>query len=147
MPVVRSREVAYYGPMGPSSNVMSPEKQRLRQEVSYLRETLGRQGDYAMGVIGEVENKAEKHISDQRQQFETAARQFEREARDVSEAEVAKERASVQDLKNSLIQAEQQGADKSLHIQNVQDEAERILKSESQAMGQRWDEAAIAYAQ
>eukprot|EP00973_Karenia_brevis_P044369 6146161-Karenia_brevis.AAC.1 len=30
--MVRSRDVAYYGPMGPTSNVMSPEKQRLRQE-------------------------------------------------------------------------------------------------------------------
>eukprot|EP00973_Karenia_brevis_P015236 2083295-Karenia_brevis.AAC.1 len=71
-----------------------------------------------MGAIGNVENRAEKFISDQRQQFEAAARQFEREARDVSEAEVAKERAAVQSLKKSLIQAEQQGADKSLQIRN-----------------------------
>eukprot|EP00973_Karenia_brevis_P028218 3887516-Karenia_brevis.AAC.1 len=26
VPIVRSREVAYYGPMGPTSNVMLPEK-------------------------------------------------------------------------------------------------------------------------
>eukprot|EP00973_Karenia_brevis_P029881 4120120-Karenia_brevis.AAC.1 len=51
VPVVRSREVAYYGPMGATSNVMSPENQRLRQEVHHHRETLGRQGDYAMGKI------------------------------------------------------------------------------------------------
>eukprot|EP00973_Karenia_brevis_P002991 408161-Karenia_brevis.AAC.1 len=49
VPVVRSRDVAYYGPMGATSNVMPPEQQRLRQEVPHLRETLGRQGDYAMG--------------------------------------------------------------------------------------------------
>eukprot|EP00973_Karenia_brevis_P057113 7945935-Karenia_brevis.AAC.1 len=51
VPVVRSREVAYYGPMAATSNVMSPEKQRLRQEVNQLRETLGRHGDYALGKI------------------------------------------------------------------------------------------------
>eukprot|EP00973_Karenia_brevis_P049014 6797877-Karenia_brevis.AAC.1 len=64
---------------------MSPEKQRLRQEVSHLRETLGRQGDYAMGKIGDVENKAERMLAEQRFQFEVAARQYEQEARDVSQ--------------------------------------------------------------
>eukprot|EP00973_Karenia_brevis_P037704 5202159-Karenia_brevis.AAC.1 len=73
---------------------MSPEKQRLRQEVSQFRETLGRQGDYAMGKIGDVENKGERMLAEQRLKFEVAARRYEQEARDVSQAEVAKERAS-----------------------------------------------------
>eukprot|EP00973_Karenia_brevis_P057373 7980795-Karenia_brevis.AAC.1 len=85
VPVVRSREVAFYGPMGPTSSVMSPEKQRLGQEASHLRETLGRQGDYAMGKICDVENKAERMMAEQRLQFEVAARQYEKEARDVSQ--------------------------------------------------------------
>eukprot|EP00973_Karenia_brevis_P067963 9455198-Karenia_brevis.AAC.1 len=102
---------------------MSPEKQRLRQEVSHLRET----GDYAMGKIGDVANKAERMIAEQRLQFEAAARQYEREARDVSQVEVAKERASIQSLKDSLINAEQAGADKSWQVRNVQAEAEMIL--------------------
>eukprot|EP00973_Karenia_brevis_P051107 7097747-Karenia_brevis.AAC.1 len=60
VPVVRSREVALYGPTGATSNVMSPE------EVSHLRETLGPQGDDAMGKIGDVENKAGRMIAEQR---------------------------------------------------------------------------------
>eukprot|EP00973_Karenia_brevis_P085956 11921625-Karenia_brevis.AAC.1 len=133
--------------MGPSSSGMSPEKQRLRQEVSQLRETFGRQGDYARGKIGDVENKAERMLAEQRLQFEVAARRYEQEARDVSQVEVAKERASVQSLKQSLINAEQEGVDGILQIRNVQNEAEQMLVSESNAMDQRWNEAAIAYSQ
>eukprot|EP00973_Karenia_brevis_P015936 2178987-Karenia_brevis.AAC.1 len=64
---------------------MSPEKQRLWQEVHHLRETLRRQGDYAMGKIGDVETKAERMLAEQRLHFEVAARQFEQEARDVNQ--------------------------------------------------------------
>eukprot|EP00973_Karenia_brevis_P095055 12425474-Karenia_brevis.AAC.1 len=70
LPVVRSREVAFYGLMGPSASGMSPEKQQLRWEVSQLRETLGRQGDYAMEKLGDVENKAERLSAEQRLKFE-----------------------------------------------------------------------------
>eukprot|EP00973_Karenia_brevis_P076454 10621945-Karenia_brevis.AAC.1 len=65
-----------------------------------------------MGKIGDVENKAERMLAEQGFQFEVAARRYKQEARDVSQVEVAKERASVQSLKQSLINAEQVGADK-----------------------------------
>eukprot|EP00973_Karenia_brevis_P031078 4287649-Karenia_brevis.AAC.1 len=93
--------------MGTSSSGVSLEKQSLRREVSQLGETLGRQGDYAMDRVGDVENKAERMLAEQRLQFEMAARRYEQEARDVNQVEVAEERASVQSLKQSLINAEQ----------------------------------------
>eukprot|EP00973_Karenia_brevis_P004271 586259-Karenia_brevis.AAC.1 len=65
-------------------------------------------------------------LAEQRLQFEVAARRYEQEARDVSQVEVAKERASVQSLKQSLISAEQEGADKTWQVRNVQNEAEQI---------------------
>eukprot|EP00973_Karenia_brevis_P076017 10559902-Karenia_brevis.AAC.1 len=64
---------------------MSPEKQRLWQEVHHLRETLGRQGDYAIWKVGDVEAKAERMIAEQRLHPEVAAQQFEQEARDVNQ--------------------------------------------------------------
>eukprot|EP00973_Karenia_brevis_P079819 11076100-Karenia_brevis.AAC.1 len=59
-----------------------------------LRETLGRQGDYAMGRIGDVEQKAELTLADQTREFEQAAQQYERDARDIAEAEMMREKAS-----------------------------------------------------
>eukprot|EP00973_Karenia_brevis_P075357 10468434-Karenia_brevis.AAC.1 len=76
-----------------SSNPLSPEKQ-LRRDVMQLREASGRQGDYAMGRIGDVELKAELMLAEQTRKFEQAAKQYERDARDIAESEMMREKAS-----------------------------------------------------
>eukprot|EP00973_Karenia_brevis_P005970 812083-Karenia_brevis.AAC.1 len=65
-----------------------------------------------MGKIGAVEQKAEHPVAEQQFKFELAAKQCERDARDVTEAEMMREEGSSSQLRQSLIDAERSNAQK-----------------------------------
>eukprot|EP00973_Karenia_brevis_P054331 7548775-Karenia_brevis.AAC.1 len=58
------------------------------------------------GRIGDVEQKAEQLLAEQKLKFEIAAKQYERDARDVTEVEMMPEKVSSSQVRQPLIDAE-----------------------------------------
>ena len=119
----------------------SPE---LRSEVQMLIQELERKSQ----VLGHVEHKAETYVQQQQQSFKDTARNFEKEARDVRNAEVAQEKAKLTATFSS-----QMGITNAQHSQNVQqlqqvvqttrNEAEAALENQKQRITQEAREALL----
>ena len=77
----------------------TPERARLRSEVSALRASLDattrHANEYTSELRSDLSQRAQQALSNQRAGFEQAAGQYEKEARDVIQAEVATERARI----------------------------------------------------
>ena len=105
----------------------SPTKEALKGEVSQLRTQLQ-----------SIQQQAYDYVDNQQQGFQRAAEQFQQEARDVTQAEIATGEARVQaDMHNRMQNAEgnliarAEDALQSQH-QNLANQAEQIIGQESQ---------------
>ena len=99
----------------------SPE---LRSEVHMLIQELERKSQ----VLGNVEQRAETYVQQQRRSFKETAQNFEKEAWDVRDAEVAQEKAKLTATFSSQI-----GIANAQHSQNVQQLQQVVQKTRNEA--------------
>jgi len=111
---------------------ISPQKKELREEIEFLRRAMVETRAQAM-------EQAEHIVAQQRFGFEQAAQNYEAQARDINEAEMAKQRASLErNFTGSVLQAQQE-AQRELDFQKrkiLQEAEQAVLEGKNQTLSE-----------